>query len=151
MSIPSKLNPLNLRRRVRTHLGCLLKDHLTADDRVADTGCGSRPFSAILSCIGCANIGIDTQAGFYGTQSLDVIGTADAVPLVDRSVDAVLSSQVIEHLPDTDLAFREISRVLKAAGCYLFLSRSCTPCTRHPMITSGLPPTDSNSFAVVST
>lgn len=37
-------------------------------------------------------------------------------PLGDRAVDAVLSNQVIEHLPDTDRFMTEIWRVLKPGG-----------------------------------
>jgi len=37
-------------------------------------------------------------------------------PLADSSVDFVLSSEVLEHVYDTENAFAEINRVLKVGG-----------------------------------
>ena len=57
----------------------------------------------------------------FSEETVDVIGTADAIPLRNGVSDAVLSSQVIEHLPNPDLAFAETARILKN-GELLFIS-----------------------------
>lgn len=44
--------------------------------------------------------------------------------IADSSVDLAFSRSVMEHVPDGDAAFREISRVLKPGGCYVFLTPS---------------------------
>lgn len=47
---------------------------------------------------------------------IDIDGLADAIPIPDHSVDFVLSSHVVEHLPDLVAAFNEWSRVIKPGG-----------------------------------
>jgi len=44
--------------------------------------------------------------------------------IADSSVDLAFSRSVMKHVPDGDAAFREISRVLKPGGCYVFLTPS---------------------------
>ena len=43
---------------------------------------------------------------------------ADGIPLPDASVDALYSHHVIEHLPDLQGHWREVSRVLKPGGVF---------------------------------
>ncbi len=71
---------------------------------MCDIGCGARPFSELLSHLGCSQVGIDTIDGFYGEDVCDIVANADAIPVADGVADAVLSTQVIEHLPDPDMA-----------------------------------------------
>lgn len=47
---------------------------------------------------------------------VDAIGDAMDYPLVDGSVDLLVSSSVLEHIPDPELAIREVFRVLKPGG-----------------------------------
>ncbi|MDD5054960.1 MAG: class I SAM-dependent methyltransferase [Candidatus Peribacteraceae bacterium] len=46
----------------------------------------------------------------------DIVGSAEHIPLPDNSVDAVLSTQVFEHLPHPQVAIAEVFRVLKHGG-----------------------------------
>jgi len=94
---------------------------LQPSDLVLDIGCGARPFAKLLSQLRCDQVGIDRLDGFYGQEAIDVAGAADAVPVVDGAADAVLSSQVIEHLPEPESALHELNRVLKTGG-FLFIS-----------------------------
>lgn len=66
-------------------------------------------------------MGIDTIDGFYDKDAVDIVAKADAIPVADGVADAVLSTQVIEHLPDPDAAIAESTRVLKDGGL-LFIS-----------------------------
>ncbi len=50
----------------------------------------------------------------------DVIGSAEAIPLQDKSVDSILCTQVFEHLPHPWIAIKELFRVLKPGGYCLF-------------------------------
>lgn len=52
--------------------------------------------------------------GYYAL--VDLPGEAHAIPVEDSSQDYIISSHVVEHLPDTISAFLEWNRVLKAGG-----------------------------------
>ena len=47
-------------------------------------------------------------------------GTADCLPLLDESVEAVVMGNSIHNLPDQDLLLREIHRILKPEGIFAF-------------------------------
>jgi SAM-dependent methyltransferase len=49
-------------------------------------------------------------------ESTDIIAVAEQVPLRDESVDAVISSAVLEHVRHPWLAARELGRILKPGG-----------------------------------
>jgi SAM-dependent methyltransferase len=49
----------------------------------------------------------------------DLVGSAEAIPLPDASVDGVLCTQVLEHVPHPWVAVREMYRVLRPGGCLL--------------------------------
>ncbi|MFV8346494.1 class I SAM-dependent methyltransferase [Flavobacterium sp. ZB4P13] len=50
------------------------------------------------------------------------VGSTDAIPLADKSVDVVISFETIEHHDKHDLMMKEISRVLKTDGLLLISS-----------------------------
>ncbi|MCI0452407.1 MAG: class I SAM-dependent methyltransferase [Candidatus Latescibacteria bacterium] len=113
--------PINLRRDVRRVLEDCMRRHLRKGDVVYDVGCGTKPFVRPLASLEVAYVGIDIDNGFYGEDAVDIMGVADALPLRAGVADAVLSSQVIEHLSDPEEALREAHRVLKPGGL-LFIS-----------------------------
>ena len=48
--------------------------------------------------------------------NIDVVGSADDIPLDDTSFDSVIATQVLEHLKDPQKAVLEINRILKTGG-----------------------------------
>ena len=54
----------------------------------------------------------------------------------DESLDLIVSSDVLEHVPDIQLAFAETARVLKPGGALLFT----VPPREHTRSREGLPP-----------
>jgi len=54
--------------------------------------------------------------GFDGATCQDITRLA----LPDRSLDLIVSSDVLEHVPDIESAFRETARVLRPGGMHLF-------------------------------
>jgi len=82
-----------------------------------DVGCAGRPYEAMLQPFVGRYVGLDVAAG----PRVDLVGTADAIPVADASVDCVLCTQVLQYVPDPDAAIREIRRVLRPGGA-VFLS-----------------------------
>jgi SAM-dependent methyltransferase len=85
--------------------------------RVLDFGCADRPYRSLLP-VGVQYVGADLP----GNAAADVeIGDEGHVGLPDRSVDLVLSTQVLEHVEDPDAYLGECIRLLRGGG-WLLLS-----------------------------
>lgn len=48
------------------------------------------------------------------------VGDAEAIPYDDASVDLVVGHAVLHHIPDVELALREVLRVLRPGGRFVF-------------------------------
>ncbi len=51
----------------------------------------------------------------------DIVGSAEKIPLPDGSIDSILCTQVLEHVPHPATALQEMHRVLKSGG-YILLT-----------------------------
>ena len=109
------VRPINLRRDVRKIVVDMFS-YLKHGDIVYDIGCGNKPFETIINDLGCRYVGVDLENGFYSKDNADIIGSAYDVPIEDKSVDAILSIQVLEHLENPRRAFQEAHRILKDDG-----------------------------------
>ena len=87
--------------------------NLRKESLILDASAGRRPYKHIFtrhiyeSC--------DIPDGFYA-QKHDFICTLDSIPKPDFHYDAVLLTQVLEHVPDPEKVLREIRRILKPGG-----------------------------------
>ena len=52
--------------------------------------------------------------------NVDIWASADSIPILDQSEDFILSSHVVEHLPNVIAAFVEWDRIVKSGG-YVFM------------------------------
>jgi ubiquinone/menaquinone biosynthesis C-methylase UbiE len=90
---------------------------LPAGARIADVGAGTGNYSAALAAAGYPVIAIDPSplmlAQAVGAEGLErLLGVAQALPLRDRSVEAVVSTMTLQHLrPHIGAAAREMHRV----------------------------------------
>ena len=95
---------------------------------LADLGCGDGPHFAALERAGLISPGkpvyaIDLEAGRLARVSerfpwiTTIVASADSVPgIADGSLDAVVSTMVMEHVPDEGAYLDEICRVLRSGG-----------------------------------
>lgn len=79
--------------------------------QLLDVGCGQKPYTAFLQH-SVKHLGIDIAPG----PGVDLVMDGQSIPLPDASVDAVLCTQVMEHVRHPELVRAEMVRCLKPGG-----------------------------------
>lgn len=69
-------------------------------------------------------IGLQMPQWDYG--QLDIISDICAIPLLDASFDAVLCTEVLEHVPSPRSALLELARLLRPGGILLLTAPFCS-------------------------
>ena len=112
---------------------------------LVDAGCGTGLYSATLVKNVRKIEAIDLNAGMLNIAKYKMkleeknglinfyLASIDSLPLEDNNADAVMSNQVLHHLPDNstrgwsnhEKVFREFWRVLKSGG--MLIINSCSP------------------------
>lgn len=108
----------------------LLAKEIATDKIVLDIASGEGYGSYMLSKVARKVIGVDisTEAvnhakGKYLTDNLEfLVGSCAAIPLLNNSVDVVVSYETIEHHNEHEAMMEEIKRVLKPDGCLIISS-----------------------------
>lgn len=91
-----------------------------ATGSLLDLGCGKQPLYGLYAPHVSRTTAVDWPSSLHTTDHLDLYGDLSRpLPLRDGSFDTVLSSDVLEHLPDPSVMFNEISRVLRPGGVLL--------------------------------
>ncbi len=68
---------------------------------------------------GEGNIGL--QTGNWDNTKLDIVSDITAIPLPNESIDAIMCTEVLEHIPNPVAAIEEFSRLIKPDG-YLLIT-----------------------------
>jgi ubiquinone/menaquinone biosynthesis C-methylase UbiE len=103
---------------------CMRLARLKPAARVADLGCGSGVFTDLLHKQGYRAVGLDLssklialgRAKYPGVEFLE--GDVEHLPFSDGSLDGVLLSGLVHHLPDPSRCASEVYRVLKRGGAF---------------------------------
>ncbi len=87
--------------------------------KLLDVGCGNKPYASIFETRVQQYIGL--EKGHERYERADVWGDVLALPIRDQTCGTVLCNQVLEHVPQPQLAIDEMARVLRPGG-YLILT-----------------------------
>jgi glycosyltransferase involved in cell wall biosynthesis/SAM-dependent methyltransferase len=88
---------------------------LSPGARVIDIGAGDAPYRDFFSHV--EYITVDWEHSSHaGAQRSDIIASADSLPFADASADAVLMTELLEHVSVPSAVLREAARVLRPHG-----------------------------------
>lgn len=105
-------------RIVRGKIRAAAPDYLHG--RLIDIGCGRKPYRELLAPFVSEHVGVDHEESMHGSDEVDLMGSAYAIPAPDGSFDSALCSAVLEHLEEPEAAIRECFRVLREGGTAVF-------------------------------
>lgn len=105
---------VSLRQALEAAIGEHVASH--GSPVVLDYGCGEAPYRRLFEGLGARYLGFDLAGNAAADGVIAATGHLEREP---ESVDAVLSSQVLEHVPDPDLYLSESYRVLRPGGVLL--------------------------------
>lgn len=118
----------------------VLADH--SDKRFLDAGCGTGlnlrhlPPGAVGIDINLWNISV-VRTRYPQYRSL--VGDIEAMPFGGGEFDALLCTEVLEHLPNPGLALKEISRVLRRGGVLVGTVPGKSPIWKFRFLSSTCP------------
>jgi SAM-dependent methyltransferase len=69
---------------------------------------------------------VGLQTGEWDTSAIDIVSDITAIPEPDASFDAVLCTEVLEHLTEPVPALRELGRLLKVGGTLILTAPFCS-------------------------
>lgn len=88
--------------------------------RLADIGCGVKPYAAQLAPHVTEHIGIDHPDTPHDAARADILASAYEVPEPDGAFDSVLCTAVLEHLEEPQQALNEAARLLRPGGVAVY-------------------------------
>lgn len=103
---------------------------IPAGSTILDAGAGECQFKKFCSHLnyvaqdfgkyeGTGKIGLQTET--WDNSKLDIVSDITSIPRPDASFDAIMCTEVFEHVPDAVAALKELNRLLKPGG-YLLIT-----------------------------
>jgi SAM-dependent methyltransferase len=114
-------------------LEALVRSRLTPESRVLDLGCGRGGVVELFWKDVKLAAGLDPDSPSLAERSAGmpiIRGVGEQLPFAGESFDLIVSVWVLEHLPEPDPVFREVRRVLRPGGHFVFL----TPNLLNPLL-----------------
>jgi len=102
---------------------------------VLDAGCGNMPYKKFILTHSNTKqyIGLDIEeARIYGDIKPDIFWKDGCIPLENKTVDSILSTEVIEHVFELEPYLKECNRVLKIKGTIILTTPFLWPLHEAP-------------------
>lgn len=100
--------------------------NIAKGSRILDAGAGEQQYRQYCSHLNyvsqdfCeydgAGDGRGIQTSTWDTDKIDIVSDITTIPAEDKSFDAVLCTEVLEHIPDPIAALKEFCRLLRPGG-----------------------------------
>lgn len=84
--------------------------------RLLDLGCGWKPYAPLFTDQVTAHVGVDLPTSRSRSTVVDVYASGLALPFRAGAFDAVLCTEVLEHVPEPNQLLAEVARVLRPGG-----------------------------------
>lgn len=103
-----------VQKRIRE---AIIRNANFAHGTLLDVGCGRKPYELNFSKYVDRYFGMEyaPESGYRGNRA-DVASDASAMPFADQSIDAILCTEVMEHVENPEKVIEEFSRILKPNG-----------------------------------
>src|SRR5207245_7720927 len=115
-------------------LDAMVRSHLTPDSHVLDLGCGRGGVVELFWRNVKLAAGLDPDVSSlaeHRAHNMPVVrGRGEQLPFAGESFDLVVCIWVLEHLRSPEAVLREVRRVLRPGGHFVFL----TPNLRNPLL-----------------
>jgi ubiquinone/menaquinone biosynthesis C-methylase UbiE len=95
---------------------------------VLDLGCGSGRYTMVLKEVGAKVVGIDPSEKLLEIARKNIKGvkfikaSSEKLPFSDNEFDLVVAGMVLHYVKKINTTFKEISRILKTGGIFVFSS-----------------------------
>jgi 2-polyprenyl-3-methyl-5-hydroxy-6-metoxy-1,4-benzoquinol methylase len=110
----------------------LVTRYLRTGDRVLDVGCGIGAYQPPLTERGIEWTGCEARADFVERmqgQGLRAVHTTDELPFADKSFDATICIEVLEHVANYDAFLKQVARVSRRAAIFSVPNFGAVPVT----------------------
>lgn len=98
--------------------------------KILDVGCGNKPYEHLFDFNKETYIGCDVVQS--SDNKVDVLCLATNIDFPDETFDTVFSTQVMEHVNNSDLMMKECNRVLKQNGIFILSVPLCWELHEEP-------------------
>ena len=115
--------------RLFTQIQYLIGKYCQRKMIIVDYGCGSSPYQHLFHLISQKYLKVDIGKN---PQADILIDEKEKLPVEDSSIDLVLSTQVLEHVVDTDFYLSECTRMLKKRGILMLSTHGLWPYHPYP-------------------
>ena len=101
-----------------------------ASGKILDVGCGNKPYESLFNTTAENYIGCDIVQS--SEHKVDILCKATDIDAEDNFFDTAFSTQVMEHVDNSDLMMSECNRILKPGGIFILSVPFCWELHEEP-------------------